>query len=150
MELIPILSTIILVATVCTFILAIGAYILYKIREGKQQYAYQTKPSTIQAELVVPSETVFSKETSTIDRSIIKSVEPGITKEEYTKQRQPSQSKFTPEPRGYNLEEQKVERRKVRAKPLERLSDENKFLKYTSDGYIPTEEDRNSGEMKWR
>jgi hypothetical protein len=150
MELIPILSTIILVATICTFILAIGAYILYKIREGKPQYAYQTKPSTVQAELVVPSETVFTKEASTVDRAQVKSVEPGITREEYTKQRQPSQSKFTPEPRGYKVEEEKVERRKVRVKPQERLSDENKFLKYTSDGYIRTEEDQNSGEVKWR
>ena len=150
MELIPILSTIILVATICTFILAIGAYILYKVREGKPQFAYQTNPSTVQAELGVPSETVITKEASTIDRTIVKSVEPGITKEEYTKQHQPSQSKFTPEPRGYKLEEEKVDRRKVRVKPLERLSDENKFLKYTSDGYIPTQEDRNSGEVKWR
>lgn len=150
MELIPILSTIILVATICTFILAIGAYILYKVREGKPQFAYQTKPSTVQAELVVPSETVFTKEDSTIDRAQVKSVEPGITREEYTKQRQPSQSKYTPEPRGYKLEEEKTERRKIRVKPHERLSDENKFLKYTSDGYIPTQEDRNSGEVKWR
>ena len=150
MELIPILSTIILVATICTFILAIGAYILYKVREGKPQYTYQTKPSTVQAELVVPSETVFTKEASTFDRGQVKSVEPGITREEYTQQHQPSQSKFTPKPRGYKLEEEKVERRKVRVKPQERLSDENKFLKYTSDGYIPTQEDKNSGEVKWR
>ncbi len=64
MELIPILSTIILVATICTFILAIGAYILYKIREGKPQYAYQTKPSTVKAELVVPSDAMFSKDST--------------------------------------------------------------------------------------
>jgi len=38
MELIPILSTIILAATASTFILAVGAYILYKIgnTEGKE------------------------------------------------------------------------------------------------------------------
>ena len=35
MELIPILSTIILVATISTFVLAVGAYILYKVQEGK-------------------------------------------------------------------------------------------------------------------
>ena len=35
MELIPILSTIILVATISTFILAVGAYILYKVQEKK-------------------------------------------------------------------------------------------------------------------
>ncbi|MFT5142709.1 MAG: hypothetical protein ACI80V_000518 [Rhodothermales bacterium] len=35
MELVPILSTIILVGTIATFILAVAAYILYKIREGR-------------------------------------------------------------------------------------------------------------------
>lgn len=35
MELIPILSTIILVATIATFILAVAAYILYKVRERR-------------------------------------------------------------------------------------------------------------------
>lgn len=34
MEIVPILSTIILVGTVATFILAVAAYVLYKIREG--------------------------------------------------------------------------------------------------------------------
>jgi hypothetical protein len=45
MELVPILSTIILVGTIATFILAVAAYILYKIRERRaressQQVAY--------------------------------------------------------------------------------------------------------------
>ena len=35
MELVPILSTIILVGTVATFILAVAAYVLYKIRERR-------------------------------------------------------------------------------------------------------------------
>lgn len=150
MELIPILSTIILVATICTFILAIGAYILYKIREGKPQYAYQTKPASVKAELVVPSQTAFIKETVVNEQGRVLPVEPGITREEYTKQRQPSQSKYTPEPRGYKIEEEKVEKQRIRVKPQEKFSDENKFLKYTSDGYIPTQEDRSSGEVKWR
>lgn len=150
MELIPILSTIILVATICTFILAIGAYILYKVREGKPQYGYQVKPASVQGELVVPSETAHTKDSTRLDSGMIKNVEPGITKEEYTKQRQPSQSKYTPEPRGYRIEEEKFEKQKARVRPQEKFSDENKFLKYTSEGYIPTQEDRNSGEVKWR
>lgn len=147
MELIPILSTIILVATICTFILAIGAYILYKIREGKPQYAYQTKPATVKAELVVPSEAVISRETATVQQRTIP-VEPGITREEYTKQHQPSQAKYTPEPKEYR--EEKIQKEKVRVRQQARFSDENKFLKYTSEGYIPTKEDRTSGEIKWR
>ena len=35
MEIVPILSTIILVGTLATFILAVAAYVLYKVREGR-------------------------------------------------------------------------------------------------------------------
>ena len=58
MELIPILSLIILVATISTFILAIGAYILYKIRERKGRTGTTAQPSSIEAELVTPSRVV--------------------------------------------------------------------------------------------
>ncbi len=54
MELIPILSLIILVATISTFILSIGAYVLYKLREKKGKTAEQPKPEAIPAELVTP------------------------------------------------------------------------------------------------
>jgi hypothetical protein len=56
MELIPILSTIILVATISTFILAVGAYILYKIREGKVKVTPERKPEYLDAEYFVPKE----------------------------------------------------------------------------------------------
>ena len=39
MELVPILSTIILVGTIATFILAVAAYVLYKIRERRARGA---------------------------------------------------------------------------------------------------------------
>ena len=55
MELIPILSTIILVATISTFLLAIGAYILYKVRERKGLQAEVVEPAQIEAELVSPA-----------------------------------------------------------------------------------------------
>ena len=56
MELIPILSTIILVATISTFILAVGAYILYKIREGRVKISPGRKPEYLEAEYFVPKE----------------------------------------------------------------------------------------------
>ena len=56
MELIPILSTIILVATISTFILAVGAYILFKIREGKFQKQPVTESVNLQAEYIVPKD----------------------------------------------------------------------------------------------
>lgn len=126
MEIIPILSTIILVATICTFILAIGAYILYKVRESKQQFAYQPKPAAIQAEVVAPVKPVVI-------------MQPEV---------RPSQAAHTPQPREYKQTQERAPRRKVRFE--ERASDENKFLKYTSDGYVTPEEDLHSGEVKWR
>jgi hypothetical protein len=51
----PILSLIILVATVCTFILAIGAYYHYKSKEGSRNTAQVRQPDFIQAELVTPA-----------------------------------------------------------------------------------------------
>lgn len=54
MELIPILATIILVATISTFFLSIGAYVLYKIREAQGVRKKASVPQSIQAELVVP------------------------------------------------------------------------------------------------
>jgi len=56
MELIPILSTIIQVATISTFILAVGAYILYKIREGQVKVSPEKKPDYLEAEYFVPRE----------------------------------------------------------------------------------------------
>jgi uncharacterized membrane protein len=58
MELIPILSLIILVATISTFILAVGAYILYKVRERKGRTSAAEQPAAIEAELVTPSKVV--------------------------------------------------------------------------------------------
>jgi hypothetical protein len=148
MELIPILSTIILVATICTFILAIGAYILYKIREGRQQRNYITKPASVQAELVTPADAQFAQRERAKDHYPDRKVQPGISRDSKIQERQPSQSRYTPEPRGYKYSEEKIS--KERSKVEQRLSDENKFLKYTSDGYVTPEEDRNSGAIKWR
>ena len=58
MELIPILSTIILVATISTFILAVGAYILFKIREGKTQKKPVNEPANLYAEYILPNDKV--------------------------------------------------------------------------------------------
>ena len=61
MELIPILSTIILVATISTFILAVGAYILFKIREGKAHKQPVNEPTKLYADYIVPKEQQVKK-----------------------------------------------------------------------------------------
>lgn len=135
MELIPILSTIILVATICTFILAIGAYILYKIRERRGEQAQYSPPSTVQAELVAPEEGAHPVEPYYIKTSEGRGThrEPrssGSEKAGYY----PSGEEDTA---GYN----RRKKQKTTGK---------KFLKYTSEGYVPTEEDKNTGILKWR
>ncbi len=151
MELIPILSTIILVATICTFILAIGAYILYKVREGKVQQAYLTKPTTVKAELVTPAtvtESRITQQERERELRAVRSVESGISQDINIQERKPSQSRYTPEPRAYRFSEEKPIKEKTKAQ--QKFTDENKFLKYTSDGYVSPKEDRDSGAIKWR
>ena len=63
MELIPILSLIILVATISTFIFAVGAYILYKIRERQGREA-AAQPASVPAELVSPVPMMADQEAS--------------------------------------------------------------------------------------
>lgn len=134
MELIPILSTIILVATICTFILAIGAYILYKIRERKGEQTHYTRPSSVQAELVTPEETDMPVEPRYIRPSSGRSTRP---------EGPPS---YEEKPGYYPTAEEAADyERKKKQKTTGR-----KFLKYTSEGYVPTEEDKNTGILKWR
>ncbi len=56
MELIPILSTIILVATISTFILAVGAYILFKIHERQADQHASRHLAIERAELLEPAD----------------------------------------------------------------------------------------------
>ncbi len=66
MELVPILSTIILVGTVATFILAVAAYILYKIRErrvlenGSSTMSVDTSPHVLVSPSPFPVESAPS------------------------------------------------------------------------------------------
>jgi hypothetical protein len=128
--------------------LAIGAYILYKIREGRQQQAYYSKPSTVKAELVTPAEGQMASQEEAHYQRQTRRYEPGISRDMNVQDKRPSQSRYTPEPRGYRVNEEKVS--KERSQIEQRFSDENKFLKYTSDGYVSPKEDRDSGAVKWR
>lgn len=150
MELIPILATIILVATISTFILAIGAYILYKVRESKGQQMEVIQPSTVQAELLVPemvAEQVKVHETQRAPGQLIyepqrvpsykPQSEPIFVQQRAQAGPQPMQSKYTPAP-------QKQERQQAGPQPSEQ-----KFMKYTAEGYVPAKE-KDQGALKWR
>lgn len=146
MELIPILSTIILVATICTFILAIGAYILYKVRERKGTQAAPTAPQTVQGELIAPVETRLRR-TYTVEKQV-ESRQPSF---QAGVDWRGSQPKTAPQPRPFTSEQKGFREpgsfhKQTQGKPYT----ESKFLKYTSEGYIPPEEERDKGELRWR
>jgi hypothetical protein len=122
MELIPVLSTIILIATISTFLLAIGAYILYKIREGKGQQAVAPIPATVKAELYTPANIPVQvpRQGPEIEPR------PAFFEQKPDSSFQPETGKY-PQPK------------------------EHKFLKYTSDGYVvPSKEEKATGTLKWK
>lgn len=169
MELIPILSTIILVATISTFLLAIGAYILYKIREGKQQEIAVPRPREVSAELVTPDQ-VRTPRRATVARNVPQPgfagarASAGTNKQPVLFERStgavPSQPRFTPQPKPYQAYKQQPqgiaqENRSAAAgqaknAPKENAETDSRFLKYTSEGYIPAKEDKDAGALKWR
>ncbi len=54
MELIPVFSLIVLVATVATFILAIGAYVMFRIRESSGGGRRLAIPESYEADVFAP------------------------------------------------------------------------------------------------
>ena len=134
MELIPILSTIILVATISTFILAVGAYILYKVQEKKADQYARKEVEQEQAELLEPAD--YGGRKLIIEEPKQKQVfaqhhyHPVETEGRETK---------------INRTYQEKERKRIKRQPTE-----PKFLKFTSEGYVETQEDQNAGVISWR
>jgi len=161
MELIPILATIILVATISTFILAIGAYILYKIRESRGQQAEVAQPTTIQAELLTPEaleqQIVFESQLPAgqvmYEQPRVPSYKPAaepIFVKQGAGANQPMQSPYTA---AKPFVAAKVDKpRRAVAGPASPASvTDQKFMKYTSEGYVSTkEETKKQGALKWR
>ena len=134
MELIPILSTIILVATISTFILAIGAYILYKVQETKSEQYSRKEVEQEQAEHLEPADYG--------ERQII--IEKPIQKQPIVQHHYNPVEKAANE-RKINHTHQEKERVKLRRQPVE-----TKFLKYTSEGYVETNKDQDAGVVSWQ
>ena len=134
MELIPILSTIILVATISTFILAVGAYILYKVQEKKaDQYAIKEVEQE-QAELLEPAD--FGGK-----RLIIE--EPKLEQAPVQHHYQPVEKVV----KDTKINRTQQEKERVRIK---RHTPEQKFLKFTSEGYVETRKDQDAGVISWQ
>jgi hypothetical protein len=135
MELIPILSTIILAATASTFLLAVGAYILYKIRERRGKRNIVHSPMKYEAELLAPAR----DETEIIPDDL--------------KLRQPDDLKKTKQ--NLNMVSMKEDaenksHRELAQELKEAKRIKSKFLKYTSEGYISPKDDKKQGIIRWR
>lgn len=167
MELIPILSLIILVATISTFMLSVGAYILYKIRERKGMTSSAPQPSAIPAELVAPAPLVS-------EQRIVTPAEQrktfDIPQQEYSFEQQRQQSYIPQEDysRGPELRptfvgnapSQYSETRYQRATSGEqpkqyeqdRKAAKGKFMRYTNEGYVePSRQERKQEDnLRWR
>ncbi len=162
MELIPILSLIILVATISTFVLAVGAYILYKVRERKGVTAAAAQPSALPAELVAPAP-LLTEQRMTPDR---RSFDVPQQEFGYEYSRQPSYSPHEEQARGpelrptfvgtspptYGERYQKPTGETPKTYEGERTPPKKKFMRYTNEGYVePSQPERKQEDnLRWR
>jgi len=163
MELIPILATIILMATISTFILAIGAYILYKVREKQGQQVEAPQPATLQAELLTPeliAEQLQGQEHQKAPGQIMFEPVRASSQPSYRPQSEPifvqQRAQAGPQPAQvrYNQPQQQVsqpQRAEVRQQGQPAQTSDQKFMKYTADGYVSAKENvKSQGAVKWR
>ena len=161
MELIPILSLIILVATISTFVLSIGAYVLYKIREKKGQAKEAPKPETIPAELVTPQAAGQTTRLSGTDlRRTYGDSQFRTTFGQDTSPMFRTNNSTRPEMRptivGKTIDEETFVPQQGRTTiQAERFSStRGRFSRYTSTGYTDVEKNRQTKEdeepLKWR
>lgn len=155
MELIPILSTIILVATISTFLLAIGAYVLYKVRERKGQQAKAPQPSTVKAEIITPAELpVQQEQPKSTPQPIFVNAEPEFQRQPLFVQQQAPRKQTgvrwqETQPRQFaTAQQQRGYSGASFTGTAEKGSD--KYYKYSSEGYINPKEDKQAGALKWR
>jgi len=162
MELIPILSLIILVATISTFILSVGAYILYKVRERKGVATQAPQPAALPAELLAPAP-LMSEQRLTPERRTF-----DIPQQEFDfeYQRQPSNIPYEDSSRGpelrptfvgtspptYGERYQRPTGESSHFNETERPGQKKKFMRYTNEGYVdPSSQDRKQEDnLRWR
>ncbi|HEY4754989.1 MAG TPA: hypothetical protein VIH28_02930 [Ignavibacteriaceae bacterium] len=131
MELITILSTIILVATISTFILSIGAYILYKIRSRREQKPLLNAVGPTKAELVTVRE---QEDFDEVRQRVESSKRPRVYFNDFKMEKDETDLKTS------NAE---------RKSKIEKVGTP-KYRKYTSEGYSSFDKDRSSGDLQWK
>lgn len=122
MQLVPILSTIILVGTIATFILAVAAYVLYKIRErrAREEGAVQTQYVQEPHVLVTPQQTTLAAPAQ-------QQAAPSTNVFVAPSQPAPSQQQVQPQAQPASMQAQPAE-------PQNSL-----FWEYTDEGFVPVQ-----------
>ncbi|GAB1444108.1 hypothetical protein MASR2M39_29540 [Ignavibacteriales bacterium] len=158
MELVPILATIILVATISTFFLSIGAYILFKVREARGVRQKSVPPATIQAELVTPE--LASEHTASSTRESRRTAPAFETTHAPAYRTQSTSTNFqAPARPATNLTAENVPNVQPfsprRDAPISAVTtNAKKFVKVTSEGASEQQQQpqqaRQGGNLKWR
>ena len=154
MELIPILSLIILVATISTFILAVGAYILYKIRERKGRTSAAQRPDSIEAELITPSRIVAETNTPRTAVTGEQIYTRNIRSESaYTSERSPQMRPTFVAPRETRATRTHISRYTApitqESNEPEKYTSSQKFKRYNTS-YDTKPEEKKEDSLKWR
>jgi len=134
MELFPLLSTIVIVATVCTIILVIGVYTLYKIQEKKSDLFAGRKQQIKKVVSANPEDFGGRK------LQIKKPAAAPVFKSHY----EPF-DKSLPQKQKSDKIYQKGERNKIKRVPTE-----PKYVKYSTEEFLRAAEKENLGVINWR
>ncbi len=164
MELIPILSLIILVATISTFFLSIGAYVLYKIREKKGKAQAEAKPQSIPAELITPQ--LGNEMNRLTDAGLRRTYEEsqfgqrttlsGTSPMFFTQDENTSRPEMRPTIISQTMDEETAPSRRANRTTVSaerfRDSSQNRFSRYTSTGYAEVDKKKKDDEepLRWR
>ncbi len=154
MELIPILSFIILVATASTFVLAVGAYALYKVRERKGKVGKAAEPAALPAEMVTPTPLPTEAGLATAERTLFEETgrtptfggrESSVYSTRQTASLRPQV--LTSETPTY-AETARFERTVPSPLSKPKTSTGSKFMRYTSEGYVEPNTEAKKSEKK--
>ena len=155
MELVPILSLIVLVATISTFMLSIGAYVYYKMREKKGRTAKAAQPVAIEAELIAPAPLMGQRrfgqtglKTYAEEQYNEDSSQTGTKSEDVTRIADRTGMRMRA---GNTFTQEQNQTRETKITGYNE-SPKKKFMRYTADGYIDPSEDKNTSEekLRWR
>lgn len=137
MQLVPILSTIILVGTIATFILAVAAYILYKIRERRAR-----EEGVVQTQYVQEPHVLVAPQQSTLIAPAQQAQQPAPSTNVYVAPAQNAPVQQQAAVGRPAVVQQRQPQQQQAGDPQNSL-----FWEYTDEGFMPVQPD-NAGQQK--